>query len=325
MRTNCSTFSEIGEIVKKFNSFAIYTHMHTDIDAVGSSLGLKFALEKMGKTAHIFIDSVLPDNASFLNGVEKINNEKLDSYDVAVILDCAGVERLGRLQYKYRKNTKTSFQIDHHLGNPLFAINNYVKDGASSTCELIFDFLKFINLDIDKNISKCLLAGILTDTGCLKFSNTNSSTLMVVATLLEKCEMKMDEITYPLFNNLSTSAFNLKKLSLNKLEFVCEDKAGLIVLTKEDLESCQATFEDTKGLTDIPMQIKKIKCVVVASQSPVDGVYYVSIRTKDSYSAQNIAVELGGGGHLKASGGKIDAPKNIVRETLIKAISKEIL
>lgn len=324
MKTNCNDFSEIAKIIDKYKTFAIYSHIHTDIDAIGSSLGFKMALEKLGKTAHVFIDSVFPDNAYTLKDVEKINNEKLDAYDVAVILDCADVARLGRLQFKFRKNTKTTFQIDHHLANPLFAQTNYVKEDESSTCELVFNLLKFLNVEVDKDMALCLISGIFTDTGCLKFSNTKPATLRVVSDLLEITGLEMDQITYPLFNNLTLGAFNLRKLSLNKLEFICDGKAGLVVLTKEDLENCNATFEDTKGLTDAPMQIGKVRCVVVATQSPYDGIYYVSIRTKDNFSSKNIASELGGGGHLKAAGGKVNASKDIVRETLIKAISKEI-
>lgn len=321
---NCENFSEICEIINKFKTFAIYSHIHTDVDAIGSSLALKKVLEKMGKKAHVFIDSFFPENANTLDGVEKINNEKLNAYDVSVVLDCADSARLGRLQYKYRKNTKTAFQIDHHLGNPLFLKTNYVREGESSTCELVYNLICELGVEIDKDIAKCLISGILTDTGCLKFSSTKPSALIAVAKLLEICEVDMDEITYPLFNNLSIGAFNLKKLSLNKLQIVCDDMAGLIILTKNDLETCGATFEETKGLTDIPMQIKNLKCVVVATQSPYDGIFYISIRTKEKFSAKDIASEFGGGGHLKASGGKIDAPQSIVRDVLLKSISKEL-
>lgn len=324
MNKNCETFSEIIEIIKRNKTFAIYSHIHTDIDAIGSSLALKKTLEKLGKTAHVFIDSFFPLNAETLNGVEKINNEKLSAYDVAVVLDCADVARLGRLQYKFRKNTKTAFQIDHHLGNPLFLKTNYVREDESSTCELVYNLICELGVEVDKDIAKCLISGVLTDTGCLKFSSTKPTTLGIVSKLLEICDVGMDEITYPLFNNLTMGAFNLKKVSLNKLEFVCDEKAGLVILTKEDLAECGASFEETKGLTDIPLQIQKLKCVVVATQSPYDDIFYVSVRTKDDFSSRDIAGELGGGGHMKAAGGKIDAPKATVRELLIKAIEKEL-
>lgn len=324
MKTNCSNFIEICETIKKYKTFALYSHMRTDIDAIGSCLAMKNMLEKLGKTAHVFIDSAFPDNAKILNGVEKINNEKLGAYDVAIVLDCGDEKRLGRLVYKFRKNTKTTIQIDHHLGNPLFARINYVREEASSTCELVYNLINEMGAPVNKDIAKCIISGILTDTGCLKFSNTEPSTLVVVSKLLQILNIHMDEITYPLFNNLSLSAFELKKLSLNKLELVCNGKAGLVILTKEDLENCNAPFEETKGLTDLPMQIEKVKCVVVATQSPDDGIFYISIRTKDNFSSKEIASQLGGGGHIKAAGGKIEAGQKEVRETLIKVISKEL-
>jgi len=323
-KINSKDFTEICDIIHKNKTFAIYSHVHTDIDAVGSSLALKLILEKLGKTAHVFIDSIMPDNAFNLKGVDLVNNEKLSKYDVACVLDCADESRLGRLQFKYKRNTKTTFEIDHHLGNPLFAKANYVREDASSTCELIYSLANQLKVEIDKAISLCLVSGILTDTGCLKFSNTTPSTLAVVSYLLEKTGKKMDEITYPLFNNLTISAFELKKLSINKLELVLGNRAGIIVLSSDDLASCKASFEETKGLADIPMQIKKVKVVAVATQSPYDGIYYISIRSKGELSAKDIASEFGGGGHQKASGCKIEDGPDVVREKLLKAIEKEL-
>lgn len=111
MKTNCNDFSEIAKIIDKYKTFAIYSHIHTDIDAIGSSLGFKMALEKLGKTAHVFIDSVFPDNAYTLKDVEKINNEKLDAYDVAVILDCADVARLADFNSSSEKTQKQPFRL----------------------------------------------------------------------------------------------------------------------------------------------------------------------------------------------------------------------
>ena len=317
-------FSSVKKVIEQNRTFSIYSHMHTDIDAIGSSLALKMMLEKMGKKACVFIDSSFPDNSQTLKGVELINNQKFESYDVCVILDCPEPARLGRLQYKYRKNTKTSIQIDHHLKNTMFAKHNIVCEESSSTCELIYYLLKALRNEIDKEMCRCLLSGILTDTGGFKFSSTKGSTFVACAELMDKGYFVFDEITYALFNNLSLGAFELKKLSLNNLELFCDNKAGLIMLSADQIKNCGANYEDTKGLTDIPMQIKSVVCVVVASESPVDGIYYLSIRTKEKFSARNIAIEFGGGGHEKASGCKIPLEPSKVRELIKSAVTKEI-
>ena len=71
---------KICSIIRSNKSFSIYTHINTDIDAIGSSLALKRALNSMGKTAHVFVDSVFPNNASMFEDVGKINNEKYSLY-----------------------------------------------------------------------------------------------------------------------------------------------------------------------------------------------------------------------------------------------------
>lgn len=318
-------FSRIIEIINQNQTFSIYVHINTDFDAIGSALALRRILMQRGKIAHVFVDSILPPNVDIIDEYQCINNEKLDQYDVCVALDCNDENRMGRLKYKYRKNVKTSFQIDHHMDNNNFMRVNVVDDKASSTCELVYYLAKELKADLDKTLCKYLICGILTDTGCLKFSNVRPSTLRVVASLIEKGEFIMDEITYPLFNNLSFEAFELRKRSLDNLEYICDKRAGLVVLTEQDLKECGVGFEHTKGLTDIPMQIVDLKVVVVATENKQDNAYHFSIRTKGKYSAQAIAKEFGGGGHIKAAGCKISLEhEGSMKQMLIDAIEKEL-
>ena len=318
-------FSKVCEIIKQNKTFSIYLHINTDFDAIGSALALRRILNKLGKVGHVFVDSILPPNVDILDEYQCINNEKLDKYDVCCALDCNDENRIGRLKYKYRKNVKTSFQIDHHLENTMFLKVNAVKEGASSTCELIYKLANDLNIELDKKMCKYLACGILTDTGCLKFSNVQPSTLKTMAELLEKGGFIMDELTYPLFNNLTFEAFELKKLSLEKLEYICDKKAGVMILTEKDLSDCGVGFEHTKGLTDLPMQIQDLKIVVVATENKMDNAYHLSIRAKDDYSAQLVAKEFGGGGHVKAAGCKISLEyEKSMKQMIIDAVKKEL-
>jgi len=324
MNRYSTIYGKILDIIAKNNNFAIYSHIKTDIDAIGCSLAMKRVLENMGKTAHVFIDSVLPSNSFFLNEIDKINAEKQKSYDVSIVLDCADAQRLGRNQFKFAKNIKTCFQIDHHKGNPNFARHNIVDENASSTCEMLYDFLTYSKIQIDREIATYLLSGIITDTGAFKYNSTSPKTLKTAAALLEKSGLKMDELTTPLLSSISREAFELIKLSLDKLEFVAGGKGAVIMLSREDLEKTEATFEDTNVLRDVPMRNKDLVLLAIATQKPQDGIYYVAVRSKGEYSARNVALEFGGGGHEQASGCKKDAPQAEVRKLLIESIEKEI-
>ena len=46
----------ILKLIKKAKNIAIFSHKGPDPDAVGSALGFKFALEKMGKKVSLFCD-----------------------------------------------------------------------------------------------------------------------------------------------------------------------------------------------------------------------------------------------------------------------------
>ena len=94
------SLEKIGEVIKSNKSFSIYSHMKADIDAIGSSLALKRILEKLGKKADVFIDSVMPDNAKMFEDTKTINTGNGKQYDVAVVLDANSDSRLGRLKYK---------------------------------------------------------------------------------------------------------------------------------------------------------------------------------------------------------------------------------
>jgi len=316
---------KICNIIKSNKTFSIYTHINTDIDALGSSLALKRAITSLGKQAHVFVDSIFPSNTIMFEDIDKVNNEKLDKYDVCFVLDAPEEARLGRLKYKYRKNVKTIVSVDHHLENTIPTNNKIVDINVSSTCELIYLIIKALKVDIDKEMCKLLISGTYTDTGGLKFSNTCSSTYTMLADLIAIYGSTMDEISMPLFNNLTQEAFNLKRLAYDRLELLLDNKVAFITLKREDFIRLRVKMGETKGLADIGMQLGSVEIVVLISESDVEeGVYHISIRTKHDYSAKNIAIEFGGGGHLKASGCKIKDNLENVRRDILQAVKKEI-
>lgn len=319
------TLDKICGIINSNKSFSIYSHINTDIDAIGSTLALKRALEKKGKTAHVFIDSTFPSNTCMFEDINKINNEKQKEYDICIVLDCADENRLGRLKYKYRKNVKNVVCVDHHLNNGFNLKNKYVDDNVSSTCEIVYSLIKKLNIELDTEICKLLICGMYTDTGALKFSNTYPSSFRVAAELLEKSGLYMDQISMPLFNSLSIESYNLRKLAYNRLKLYENDKVAVITLVADDFDELKVAFDETKGITDIGMQLKSVKIVALITEDNRErGVYHLSFRTKDNYDARAMAEEFGGGGHLKASGCKISESLDKTLEMVLKAIKKEI-
>ena len=88
-------------------------------------------------------------------------------YDLIVIFDCTDLERLGKI---YEFNPELFFEvpivnIDHHGSNENFGQINLVDITASSSSEILSDFLERNYPGFsDKTISECLLTGIIAAT-----------------------------------------------------------------------------------------------------------------------------------------------------------------
>ena len=320
-----NSLEQIANVIKGNKSFSLYIHVHTDIDAIGSSLALKRAIEKMGKIANVFVDSTFPNNAYMFEDTKLINNQSQREYDVAIVLDSNDENRIGRFKYKYRKNVKTTMLLDHHLDSPRFAKYNYVDTNVSSTCEVVYRIIKELGVEFDKEMCRLLISGIYTDTGCLKFSNSYPSTFKIVAELLDKSGLAMDEITVPLLSSLTVEAFNLRKLAHNRIEFFEDNQIAVMTLVAKDFKEIGVAFDETKGITDIAMQIGSVKIVALVSEGDQEpGVHYISFRTKGDYNAKRIAETFGGGGHLKASGCKIAEPLEVAKKYVLDALKEEL-
>ncbi|MBQ8468749.1 MAG: bifunctional oligoribonuclease/PAP phosphatase NrnA [Clostridia bacterium] len=316
---------KIAKMIAEHSNFAVFAHIKTDCDAVCSSLAMKYALASIGKKADVFIDSSLSSKMQSLPHIEDINNKTLENYDCYICLDTATIDRLGKFKYKIMKNRKNSCLLDHHATNEKYCKLNYVNETYSSTCELLFDFFKIIDVKITPEMAHLLLAGIYTDSGELTFSCTKPHTLLVASKLLSIYGGAMDEITTPIFRNQTMAEFKLNKLAYDRIKIYNDGKIAITMLDNKDFEELGVGIEETHGLVNIGIQIDTILISIFVSQdSEQEDCFYVSIRSKGNISARDVAAAFGGGGHLNAAGCKIFDTKQGVHNALLKAAQEVI-
>ncbi|MBQ8424972.1 MAG: bifunctional oligoribonuclease/PAP phosphatase NrnA [Clostridia bacterium] len=308
--------SKVVETLQNSNSIAIYTHINTDCDAIGSSLALREALLQLGKQVDVYVNSNFSNNFKIYGDLSFYNKKtSTEKYDLAVCLDSATEGRLGRYKFTFRKGVKTTLAIDHHtLSNGMYCKINYVRP-SSSTCEIMYDILKTLKIKFTPYICKCLISGIATDTG--KFSHsTTSNTFNVMGKLLKMGKFTMEEITTPLFNSMEMNLFTLLKRAYSRIEFYSENKLGIIMLRHSDFLETGTTIDDVNIFPDIPMQLDCVQFAILASEDD-KGYFRVSFRSKGDVSARNVAMTFGGGGHLNASGCKIFGEFEEVKQRLL--------
>lgn len=178
-------FAPAKDLIDNAQNILLAAHYEPDADALGSMLALKMGLETLNKNVHVFCLPEVPESLHFLPQQEHAKTHfSLENINLIIGLDYGSHERLnlGSPEVLSQFNFLT---IDHHLiGNHLG--HCIVESSFSSTSELVYEFLKFLEVPINTKMATCLLAGILDDTGGLKHSSTTHQTLKTVAELMRK-------------------------------------------------------------------------------------------------------------------------------------------
>ncbi len=291
----------------------ITSHRNPDGDAMGSSLGLQLFLDQFGHETTVVLPSDYPEFVAWMKGSEHIlihddnpeaSNVKLKEADIIFVLDYNGLDRvdkMGEVIGSLKETTK--IMIDHHLYPDDFCDFTFSDTTASSTCEMVYDFIVGMNEQEKLTIplGECLYSGILTDTGSFKYS-TSSKLFRVVAGLKD---MGVDDTKLQnlLFNSLPEKNLRLLGYCLNNcMEILPEYKTGIISLTKEDYEHFDIQRGDTEGIVNYLLMMKEIKLAAFITEQPT--IVKISLRSKGDFSVQEIAKKhFRGGGHKNASGG----------------------
>ena len=108
----------------------------------------------------------------------------------------------------------------------------------------------------------------------------------------------------------------------NRLVVDSQRHAAYYTLTREDLKKFHFVKGDAEGLVNMPLQIKGLKLSIsLREDSERDNVVWVSLRSVDNFPCNQMAEQFfNGGGHLNASGGRI----NGTMEDAIAAVKQAI-
>lgn len=310
------------ELINKHNNIFICSHVQPDGDNIGSTLALAMAIKKLkGRNANVIKVDEVPTDFHFLPNVDMFKEQDISqNVDLLISLDSSDLNRLGVGRELLLKANKV-INIDHHITNENFGDINIVYDKAGSTAEIIYKFIKNMDIDIDKDIATCLYTGISTDTGRFMYSNTTYETHLIVAELI-KAGIDINNINVNIYQNRSIERTKLFLDALNNLELVLEGRVGLVSITQEMLKQNDAIMEDSEGVVSFIRDINTVEVACLLKEISRDEVK-VSLRSKNHVDVSQICIKFGGGGHVKAAGctinENIDKAKQMVLNEILES------
>ena len=318
MKNNNSICRELNlkqtaKFLKSHDNFVILTHASPDGDTLGSAYALYYGLKEIGKSAEVICPDIIPVKFNYF--VTRTDHISKDNMTV-VAVDVADSRLLGALQEEFGK--RVDLNIDHHISNVRFAKELYLDHTASATCEMIFELLEKLKVNINDVTAKALYTGIATDTGCFKYSNVTAKTHLIAARLFEY-GIDTAEINRIMFDTKSKQLLELEKKALETAEYYFEDKCIVLAVTTEMLRETGCTDSDMEGIAVISRSVEGILAGVTIKQTGEES-YKVSLRTFPPVDASYICKLLGGGGHKAAAGASVKGTLNEVKQKVIEAV-----
>lgn len=313
---------EVISAINFHNNICITSHFNPDGDSIGSVLALGMALKKNRyKNITMLVSDEIPKNLLFLPGIDQIQKEThAKKIDLLIALDCGDKNRIG-ISKSLLESTDYIINIDHHITNTNFGNINIINPDASSTGEIVYEILKLMNIDIDKDIATSLYVGISTDTGSFRYDNTTSSTHAIVSRLLD-LGINSNYININLYQSRSIEKTCLLIKSLDTLELLKSGKIAIAIVTREMLEICNTTINEADLIIDFIRDIDSVEVACVLKETD-NNTIKVGLRSKNYIDVSLIAKSFNGGGHAKASGctlySGIEEGKKLILEEIDKA------
>lgn len=319
------------DFLTRTRRFIITAHETPDGDAIGSECAMLRALRSIGKDAIILNADPTPRKLDYLDAdrfVRVLESEDQLPPDVQefslLILDTNDVHNIGQIAALVLPRVREHFIIDHHeRDRDDVRGGNFIQKGASSTCEIIYQLLRGMNVAIDFPIAQALYTGIVYDTGCFIYPKTTAFTFEIARDLVA-AGVQPNFVYSRLYESNSISALVLQSRVLATLELQYSDHVSILTMRREMILDSQANYEEADQLINIPLQSEDVRVSVFFKEN-LEGLLRCSLRSKGNIDVAEIARQFEGGGHKTAAGFKcrdsIEATKKIILDDLGKYFS----
>lgn len=332
---NEKDIQQIQQLLATPKKIAIIPHRSPDGDAMGSTLGLYHFLKKLNHQPVVIAPNDFPDFLAWLPASENVliyENERekctkiIQESELIFTLDFNALHRTGEMENVLKMLTVPMVMIDHHQAPDSYATVTYSDTDFGSTCEMIYNFIVFLNQKplIDTTIATCLYTGILTDSGMFRYPKTTGTTHRIVAELID-LGVANTEIPNLLFDNNSYDRLQLLGRALQNMKVMPEFKTAYITLSQKELDEFNYVKGDTEGIVNYGLTIKGIVFAVILIEHRDENIIKISFRSQGNFDVNQFARDhFNGGGHINAAGGKSnDSLENTVKklEDLITKIN----
>ena len=317
----------LEELVNSSSNVLIMGHTNSDIDAMGSAMGVYRFVKAIGKDAYIVNETTGTSLDTFIQDLKDIEDyqgvlvdkntalSKISSDSLLIVVD-TDKKNYVEVPELLTKTDKIAV-IDHHRRGTDYIENamlTFHEVYASSACELVTEIVEFSERAIHLTTFEveALYAGIMMDTKNFTFK-TGVRTFEAAA-FLRKCGVDIIKVKKWFQSDLET--YNKISEIVAKSE-IMNDTIAISVYDKADPD---ANITCAKAADEL-LTISNITASFVIGK--LGDRICISGRSIGDINVQLILEKLGGGGHITVAGAQIEGmTEEEVKQELINRINE---
>ncbi len=336
---------EIAAWLSAKRSVVVLTHAKPDGDAMGSTLALARALNLASGTSgaasvcECWYAGPMPAWYKFLSAPTKLRTIEpggapdftLDP-EAIVICDTGTWGQIDGYADWLRSRVDRACVIDHHLqGDPDTAPMRNVDTSAAAVCQSVAELCRLVLgldsvADLPTEVAEPLYFGIATDTGWFKHGNVNAAVMRTAGDLLAA------GVNHERLYNITEmhdrpARLRLMARALASLEMHNDETVVFMSLRPIDLVETGAAPGDSGGFVDIPRSVGKVRVSALLTEiltPDKQTITKISLRSKggdDPVDVNQVAQKLGGGGHARAAGARVQGDLKTAKARLLEALA----
>lgn len=317
----------LEKLINEASNVIIMGHTNSDIDAMGSSMGLYRMVTTIGKEVYIVNESNGTSLDSFIKEVKENEkykdiivdkNEALNKINANSLLIVVDTDKKNYVEApELLEKTEKIVVIDHHRRGTEYiedAILTFHEVYASSACELVTELIEYAEktIKLEPFEVEALYAGIMMDTKNFTFK-TGVRTFEAAA-YLRKCGVDIIKVKRWFQSDLET--YNKISDIVSKSEII-DNTIAISIYEKDDSD---ANITCAKAADEL-LTISNITASFVIGK--IEDKICISGRSIGDINVQLILEKLGGGGHITVAGAQIEGMTlEEVKQELINRINE---
>lgn len=281
--------NQIREKIESYNTITIFRHVHPDMDAYGSQMGLKYALQALYPEKNIYALGTMNFHEHVM---DEVSDERIQN-SLAILLDTSNAARIDDDRYKLAQD---SIRIDHHVQVETIANLEWIDDQSSATCELLALYFDAMHQSIPLQAAQLMYNGLVADNIRFTVGSVRKESFMAAAYLMDQ---KVDVIQTEL-DNFASSLNDFYYENKVRSKAILKNQCLCSIMQKADYESLNMEFSEAKDKVYALSGIKEVEVWAIFTETE-NGTYNASLRARTK-SIREIAAMYNGGGHACASG-----------------------